>query len=115
MPARGERDESYAEKQSFISDVMYSPSTSPTPFTTDLDNPPALSAFNSPALVTHYLSDTEAEDAKETRGKAQDPEFSTRVPPPPSCVPTSPPSHPEPELPAPATTTGHTRAPVLTR
>ena len=116
MPARSKRNGDRVQKQSFISDAVYSPSISPAPFATSLDQSPALSAFNSPALVTHHLSDTEPEDTKETRGKVQeDPEFSARAPPQPLSVQTSTPLHRMPESTTPATTTGHTRAPVLVR
>lgn len=116
MPPRSKRNENHIQKQSFISDAVYSPSTSPAPFTISLDQSPALSAFNSPALVTRHLSDTEPEDAKETRGKVQeDLEFSARAPPQPLSVETPAPLHHTPESAMPATTTGHTRAPVLAR
>ena len=116
MPARSQQNENHVQKQSFISDAVYSPSTSPSPFATGLDQSPVLSAFNSPALVTRYISDTEQEDAKETRGKVQeDLESSTRAPPQPLSIQTSTPLHPMPESATSATTTGHTRAPVLTR
>ncbi|KAF9652801.1 hypothetical protein BDM02DRAFT_2601811 [Thelephora ganbajun] len=116
MPARRKRNDNHVQKQSFISDAVYSPSTSPTPFATGLDQPPALSAFNSPALVTHRLLDIGPEDAKETRGKVQeDLEFDACVPPQPSFVQTSTSLHRELESIPPSTTTGHTRAPVLAR
>ena len=116
MPARSKRNENRVQKQSFISDAVYSPSISPVPFATSLDNTPALSAFNSPALVTRHLSDTEPEDVKETRGKVQeDLEFSARAPPQPLSVQTSTPLHHTSESTTPAMTTGHTRAPVLSR
>ena len=116
MPARSKRNDNHAQKQSYIFDTMYSPSASPTPFATSLDEPPALSAFNSPAMVAHNLSDTEPEDAKETRGKVQeDPEFDTRPSPQPSSAQTSAPLHHASESITLATTAGHTRAPVLAR
>jgi len=116
MPARSKRNENPVQKQSFISDAMYSPSTSPTPFATGLDQPPALSAFNSPALVTRNLSDTEPEDEKETRGKVEeDLELSAHMPPQPLPAQVSTPSHHEPESVTPTATTGHTRVPVLAR
>lgn len=115
MPARGQHNENHTQKQSFISDGIHSSSTSPTPFAT-LDHPPALSAFNSPAMVTHHLSDAEVEDMKETGGKVQeDLEFSVPVPPqPPSLQPSTPSLH-DPGVSTPATNTGHIRAPVLAR
>jgi hypothetical protein len=116
MPARSKRDEDLVQKQSYISDAIYSPSASPTSFAVGLDEPPALSAFNSPALVTQNLSDTESEDGKETRGKVQDDlEFTAHPPPQPLSAQTSTPLHHEPEPAVPATMTGHTRAPVLAR
>jgi len=116
MPARSKRDENFVQKQSYISDTMYSPSTSPTSFPVGLDEPPALSAFNSPAMVTQNLSDTESKDGKETRGKVhEDLEFTACLPPQPLSAQTSAPLHHEPEPTTPATTTGHTRAPVLAR
>ena len=116
MPARSKRNEDRVQKQSFISDAVYSPSISPTPFATGLDQSPVLSAFNSPALVTHHLSDTEPAETKETRGKVQeDLESNARAPPQPLSVQTFTPLHHMPESATPATTTGHTRAPVLVR
>jgi len=116
MPARDQQNENHVQKQSFISDAVYSPSTSPSPFATGLNQSPVLSAFNSPALVTRYISDTEQEDAKDMGGKVQeDLEFTTRAPPQPLSIQTSTPLHLMPESATPATTTGHTRAPVLAR
>ena len=116
MPARSQQNENLVQKQSFISDAVYSPSISPSPLATGLDQSPILSAFNSPAPVTHYISDTEPEDTKETRGKVQeDLEFSTRAPPQPLSIQTSTPLHPTPELATLATTIGHTRVPVIAR
>ena len=116
MPARSQQNENLVQKQSFISDAVYSPSTSPSPFAVGLNQSPVLSAFNSPALETRYISDTEQEDTKETRGKVQeDLEFSTSAPPQPLSIQTSTPLHPMPESATLATTTGHTRAPVLAR
>ena len=116
MPARRKRDENLVQKQSYISDAIYSPSASPTSFAVGLDEPPALSAFNSPAMVTQNLLDTELKDAKETRGGVQeDLEFTARPPPQHLSAQTSTPLHHEPEPITPATTTGHTRAPVLAR
>jgi len=116
MPASSQQNENHVQKQSFISDAAYSPSTSPSPFATGLDHSPVLSAFNSPTLMTRYISDTEQEDAKETRGKVQeDLESSTCAPLQPLSIQTSTPLHPMPEPATIATPTGHTRAPVLAR
>ena len=116
MPARSKRDENLVQKQSYISDVIYSPSASPTSSAVGLGEPPAFSAFNSPAMVTQNLSDTEPKDAKETRGKVQeDLESTVPSPPQPLSAQTSTPLHHEPESTMPATMTGHTRAPALVR
>jgi hypothetical protein len=116
MPARGVHSENREQKQSFITDTIHPPSTSPAPFATELDHPPALSAFNSPTLVTHHLSDTETEDAKVTGGKVQeDLEFNAPPLPRPLPVQISTPLHRKPESQTPATATGHTRAPVVVR
>ena len=113
MPAR---NENRVQKQSFISDAIYSPPISPAPFATGLDQSPSLSVFNSPALVTRHLLDADSEDAKETRGKVhEDLEFNAPAPPQPLPVQTSTPLHLMPEPPTLITTTGHTRAPVLVR
>lgn len=116
MPARGIHNEDHTQKQSFITDAANSPPTFPAPFATGLDHPPALSAFNSPTLVTHHFSETETEDAKVTGGKIEeDLEFGAPPLSPPLPVQISTPLHCEPESPTPATATGHTRAPVLVR
>lgn len=116
MPACSKHNENHAQKQSYISDAMHSPSASPAVFATSLDEPSTFSAFNSPAMVTQNLVDTEPEDAKVVRGKVhEDLEFTARPPPQPLSVQTSAPLRHEPESTTPAAMTGHTRAPVLVR
>lgn len=116
MPARSKRNENRVQKQSCISDSEYSPAASPISLATGLEEPPALSAFNSPALVSQNLLDAEPEDEKETRGKVQeDLEFTTRSPSPPSPPQAPAPLHHESESTTHAIAVGHTRAPVLAR